>query len=140
VSRPRSKERCLPRKVEKRLACDGHGVLEYACDPVEDAQARVSASKTAAEIARASETLGALREPLGCHVGRFVDLCGHRVVTIRNCERTGKASPSKKLIMHQSISDGRGSRIRTCDLKYPKLPRYQAALYPECWLAAYASG
>ena len=25
---------------------------------------------------------------------------------------------------------GRGSRIRTCDLKYPKLPRYQAALYP----------
>ncbi len=26
--------------------------------------------------------------------------------------------------------DGRGSRIRTCDLKYPKLPRYRAALYP----------
>src|ERR1700691_4075962 len=26
--------------------------------------------------------------------------------------------------------DGRGSRIRTCDLKFPKLPRYQAALYP----------
>src|SRR5215510_482729 len=25
---------------------------------------------------------------------------------------------------------GRGSRIRTCDLKYPKLPRYQAAPYP----------
>jgi hypothetical protein len=25
---------------------------------------------------------------------------------------------------------GRGSRIRTCDLKYPKLPRYRAALYP----------
>jgi hypothetical protein len=25
---------------------------------------------------------------------------------------------------------GRGSRIRTCDLEYPKLPRYQAALYP----------
>jgi hypothetical protein len=25
---------------------------------------------------------------------------------------------------------GRGSRIRTCDLQYPKLPRYQAALYP----------
>ncbi len=25
---------------------------------------------------------------------------------------------------------GRGSRIRTCDLKYPKLPRYQTALYP----------
>jgi hypothetical protein len=28
---------------------------------------------------------------------------------------------------------GRGSRIRTCDLKYPKLPRYQAALYPVIW-------
>ena len=25
---------------------------------------------------------------------------------------------------------GRGSRIRTCDLKYPKLPRYQTALCP----------
>ncbi len=25
---------------------------------------------------------------------------------------------------------GRGSRIRTCGLKYPKLPRYRAALYP----------
>lgn len=25
---------------------------------------------------------------------------------------------------------GRGSRIRTCDLKYPKLPRYRAALCP----------
>src|SRR3984957_1856054 len=29
---------------------------------------------------------------------------------------------------------GRGSRIRTCDLKYPKLPRYQTALYPETLL------
>ncbi len=35
-----------------------------------------------------------------------------------------------KPVLHQSISDGRGSRIRTCDLKYPKLPRYRAALYP----------
>ena len=26
---------------------------------------------------------------------------------------------------------GRGSRIRTGDLQYPKLPRYQAALYPD---------
>jgi hypothetical protein len=26
---------------------------------------------------------------------------------------------------------GRGSRIRTCDLKYPKLPRYRAALCPD---------
>ena len=25
---------------------------------------------------------------------------------------------------------GRGTRIRTADLQYPKLPRYQAALYP----------
>ena len=28
------------------------------------------------------------------------------------------------------ICIGRGSRIRTCDLEYPKLPRYQTALYP----------
>jgi hypothetical protein len=27
---------------------------------------------------------------------------------------------------------GRGSWIRTNDLQYPKLPRYQAALYPDC--------
>src|ERR1019366_5796986 len=39
---------------------------------------------------------------------------------------------------------GRGSRIRTCDLKYPKLPRYQTALYPAlgrrsaCPLAAHS--
>src|SRR5271166_1111194 len=32
--------------------------------------------------------------------------------------------------------DGRGSRIRTCDLKYPKLPRYRAALYPVFALVA----
>jgi hypothetical protein len=28
---------------------------------------------------------------------------------------------------------GRGSWIRTNDLQYPKLPRYQAALYPDYW-------
>src|SRR5207247_11275126 len=28
---------------------------------------------------------------------------------------------------------GRGSWIRTNDLQYPKLPRYQAALYPDVW-------
>ena len=28
---------------------------------------------------------------------------------------------------------GRGSWIRTNDLQYPKLPRYQAALYPDPW-------
>ena len=28
-------------------------------------------------------------------------------------------------------SNGRGSWIRTNDLQYPKLPRYQAALYPD---------
>jgi len=33
--------------------------------------------------------------------------------------------------MPGGLDVGRGSRIRTCDLKYPKLPRYQAALYPE---------
>src|ERR1700726_4357182 len=29
---------------------------------------------------------------------------------------------------------GRGSWIRTSDLQYPKLPRYQAALYPDLWV------
>jgi hypothetical protein len=31
---------------------------------------------------------------------------------------------------------GRGSWIRTNDLQYPKLPRYQAALYPELFVGA----
>ena len=37
---------------------------------------------------------------------------------------------SKKM---QQVIDfiGRGSWIRTNDLQYPKLPRYQAALYPD---------
>jgi hypothetical protein len=29
------------------------------------------------------------------------------------------------------MMNGRGSWIRTNDLQYPKLPRYQAALYPD---------
>ena len=32
-------------------------------------------------------------------------------------------------------TDGRGSSIRTNDLQYPKLPRYQAALYPDLLVA-----
>lgn len=32
-------------------------------------------------------------------------------------------------------TDGRGSWIRTNDLQYPKLPRYQAALYPDLLIA-----
>ena len=33
--------------------------------------------------------------------------------------------------VRESKAFGRGSWIRTNDLQYPKLPRYQAALYPE---------
>ena len=36
----------------------------------------------------------------------------------------------------EAKAGGRGSRIRTCDLQYPKLPRYQAALYPVAHVAA----
>ena len=35
------------------------------------------------------------------------------------------------LILLGNLEDGRGSWIRTNDLQYPKLPRYQAALYPD---------
>src|SRR3978361_580136 len=37
------------------------------------------------------------------------------------------------LLYHIEITtlSGRGSWIRTNDLQYPKLPRYQAALYPD---------
>jgi hypothetical protein len=43
--------------------------------------------------------------------------------------RAGKIRREKK----QQVIDfiGRGSWIRTNDLQYPKLPRYQAALYPD---------
>jgi hypothetical protein len=42
------------------------------------------------------------------------------------CQRVQRGSPS-------ALFDfiGRGSWIRTNDLQYPKLPRYQAALYPD---------
>jgi hypothetical protein len=33
--------------------------------------------------------------------------------------------------MVECLKVGRGSWIRTNDLQYPKLPRYQAALYPD---------
>jgi hypothetical protein len=39
------------------------------------------------------------------------------------CSVTHVARPDKRRV-------GRGSRIRTGDLQYPKLPRYQTALYP----------
>ena len=49
--------------------------------------------------------------------------------------RTGK-SPSDnrkqgKICLIFNQLNGRGSWIRTNDLQYPKLPRYQAALYPD---------
>lgn len=42
------------------------------------------------------------------------------------------AAPGRRRTERLQRAGGRGSRIRTCDLKYPKLPRYQAALYPDC--------
>ncbi len=50
-----------------------------------------------------------------------------------NNVRTRRQNPSEPFFGKlQEIKElaGRGSRIRTCDLQYPKLPRYQAALYP----------
>src|SRR5882762_7489068 len=56
------------------------------------------------------------------------------MATRRNAARDRKkrdAPGSKKAPGYECrLSGGRGSRIRTCDLEYPKLPRYQAALYP----------
>ncbi len=39
--------------------------------------------------------------------------------------------PNVLLLPQEPWIFGRGSWIRTNDLQYPKLPRYQAALYPE---------
>jgi hypothetical protein len=41
----------------------------------------------------------------------------------------GRFNPKKRRQVIDFI--GRGSWIRTNDLQYPKLPRYQAALYPD---------
>ena len=43
--------------------------------------------------------------------------------------RNREFSDRKMNIVSQVL--GRGSWIRTNDLQYPKLPRYQAALYPD---------
>jgi hypothetical protein len=50
----------------------------------------------------------------------------------QNAIRTEAPNDLRTTINDLNTLAGRGSRIRTCDLKYPKLPRYQAALYPEC--------
>ncbi|MEA2867044.1 MAG: hypothetical protein QOE39_1759, partial [Bradyrhizobium sp.] len=49
------------------------------------------------------------------------------------CRISNPASDSGDLKYFNSFGQlrGRGSWIRTNDLQYPKLPRYQAALYPD---------
>jgi hypothetical protein len=50
---------------------------------------------------------------------------------MRHGDRPG-AELDKALSIIGDQTFGRGSWIRTNDLQYPKLPRYQAALYPDC--------
>src|SRR6266550_2031450 len=45
--------------------------------------------------------------------------------------RVRPTSESRGKNLRDSTAFGRGSWIRTNDLQYPKLPRYQAALYPD---------
>src|SRR6266550_3557927 len=45
--------------------------------------------------------------------------------------RVRPTSESRGKNLRDSTVFGRGSWIRTNDLQYPKLPRYQAALYPD---------
>src|ERR1700722_15016961 len=55
------------------------------------------------------------------------------IIALRSCSnnvRTKRQNDVRTALRDFSSLAGRGSRIRTCDLKYPKLPRYQAALYP----------
>ena len=49
----------------------------------------------------------------------------------RPVDRSGRTSVDAPKISGINILLGRGSWIRTNDLQYPKLPRYQAALYPD---------
>ena len=46
------------------------------------------------------------------------------------CEAPDRAESGRQTRRNYKMR-GRGSWIRTNDLQYPKLPRYQAALYPE---------
>src|SRR3977135_3558028 len=61
----------------------------------------------------------------------------HRMVTLAQSspgDRSARAHQSKTAtVMLRGFNGvfGRGSWIRTNDLQYPKLPRYQAALYPD---------
>src|SRR5947209_1834574 len=48
-----------------------------------------------------------------------------------NGQNLGRFGVRDSVYLFDSI--GRGSWIRTNDLQYPKLPRYQAALYPDHW-------
>jgi hypothetical protein len=51
-----------------------------------------------------------------------------RVAILRNKLRDLGSSDQPQIMFGGA---GRGSRIRTCGLKYPKLPRYRAAPYPD---------
>ena len=62
--------------------------------------------------------LGLGQTGLHCAPRRLVDACRHGCVP----DPPNGFDPLPRL--------GRGSRIRTCDLEYPKLPRYLAALCP----------
>jgi hypothetical protein len=55
--------------------------------------------------------------------------CGQRAFEARQVEFCRGHVPNMAKAIHDIF--GRGSWIRTNDLQYPKLPRYQAALYPD---------
>jgi hypothetical protein len=56
--------------------------------------------------------------------------CRHaRAPGLLRARRGANGDVSRQVI--EKMSFGRGSWIRTNDLQYPKLPRYQAALYPD---------
>lgn len=60
-----------------------------------------------------------------------------RVLKFRDSAVAAATRSSRCLRPRAVISNGggRGSWIRTNDLQYPKLPRYQAALYPDALMA-----
>src|SRR6516164_1665571 len=55
-------------------------------------------------------------------------------------ERKALEARVEKNILALNNLIGRGTRIRTADLQYPKLPRYQAALYPGTAMSIHAKG
>ena len=62
---------------------------------------------------------------------RYIRRRTKKIAEIAVVRQQSRAAGDEGKVKGFTVIFGRGSWIRTNDLQYPKLPRYQAALYPE---------